>query len=82
LSLGVPVISTNTGDIPRFLKSNYNGFLLPVIFSDDEYVQSIETILGDYERFSINALASAAVFKADRVSGALINDINKIISKN
>ncbi|HLK28109.1 MAG TPA: glycosyltransferase [Puia sp.] len=81
LSLGVPVISTDTGDISRFLVSNYNGFLLPIAFSEDDYVKSIQTILNDYERFSKNALDSSQVFKAERVSQDLINDINQAIPK-
>ena len=82
LSLGVPVISTDTGDISRFLKSNVNGFLLPIHFNDDDYIKCIETILNDYERFSQNALASAEVFKANHVAQNLINDINRAIIKN
>ena len=78
-SLGLPVISTDTGDISRFLKNNENGFLLPIAFTDDEYIKSIESILNDYERFSRNALSSSAVFQADKVASALINDINRTL---
>jgi glycosyltransferase involved in cell wall biosynthesis len=80
LSLGVPVISTETGDISRILKSNENGFLLPIDFSDEEYIKSIESILNDYERFSGNALASSKVFDAASVARSLIDNINKAIS--
>jgi glycosyltransferase involved in cell wall biosynthesis len=81
LSLGIPVISTDTGDISRFLKSNENGFLLPVAFDDEEYIQSIEVIINDYERFSKNALDSSIVFKAEKVASTLIEDINRTVSK-
>ena len=80
LSLGLPVISTDTGDISRFLKNNENGFLLPVAFSDEEYIKSIETILNDYERFFGNALSSSAVFQAEKVASALINDIHRTLT--
>jgi glycosyltransferase involved in cell wall biosynthesis len=80
-SLGVPVISTDTGDIARVLKSNENGFLLPIDFNDEEYIQSIITILNEYDRFSKAALASAEIFKAENVAGSLIGDIRKAISK-
>ncbi len=80
LSLGVPVIATDTGDISRFLISNENGFLLPVSFSDEQYVDSIERILKDYDRFSQNALSSSEVFKAGHVAQGLIDDISKKIS--
>jgi glycosyltransferase involved in cell wall biosynthesis len=79
-SLGVPVISTDTGDISSFLKSNENGFLLPIAFRDEEYIHSIEAILNDYNRFSKNALASSVVFKAEKVASDLINDMNRSIS--
>jgi glycosyltransferase involved in cell wall biosynthesis len=82
LSVGVPVISTETGDIARFLKNNENGFLLPLTFDDADYKVCIETILNDYNRFSRNALSSSSVFKADQVARALIQDINKSISKS
>jgi glycosyltransferase involved in cell wall biosynthesis len=82
LSLGVPVISTDTGDISRIIKSNENGFLLPIAFNDEEYIKSIEAILNDYDRFSKNALASSEIFKADKVARNLIDDINKAILKN
>ena len=80
-SLGLPVVATDTGDISRFLKSDYNGFLLPVIFSVDEYIKCIESILDDYERFSNNALDSSEVFKSNRVAQDLIIDINKLFEK-
>lgn len=79
LSVGIPVISTDTGDIKRILKSNYNGFLLPLDFDDKEYLKSIETILNDYSRFSQNALESAGLFKAGSVARDLITDINKVV---
>lgn len=79
LSLGLPVISTDTGDISRFLKNNENGFLLPVAFTDEEYIKCIESILNDYERFSRDALSSSTVFQADKVAYALINDINRTV---
>ena len=78
-SLGVPVISTDTGDISRFLKNNINGFLLPVDFTDEEYIQCIETILQDYDRFSESALNSSSVFQAAKVAADLIEDINRVV---
>jgi glycosyltransferase involved in cell wall biosynthesis len=80
-SLGLPVISTNTGDISRFLKSGYNGFLLPIDFDDDEYIGSIEAILKDYERFAKNALESSTVFDAAGIADSLIKDILKVLRK-
>ncbi len=79
LSVGVPVISTDVGDIARIIKNNVNGFLLPVTFADDEYMECIYRILNDYDRFSKNALCSAEIFRSDKIAAALISDINSII---
>lgn len=79
LSVGVPVISTNVGDIPGVITDNYNGKLVDVEFNPTDYTDSIDTILTTYSNFSENALLSAEKFNADRVSGYLINDINKIL---
>ncbi len=82
LSVGVPVISTDTGDIARIIKSNINGFLLPLTFDDEEYLNCIHKIHDDYERFSENALASAEIFRSETIAAGLIHDINsKIIKK-
>jgi glycosyltransferase involved in cell wall biosynthesis len=81
LSVGVPVISTDTGDIARIIKSNENGFLLPLTFNDEEYIYCIHKILDDYERFSKNALASAEIFRSETVAAGLIHDINSKILK-
>lgn len=81
LSVGIPVVATDTGDIARVIKSNENGFLLPLAFREEDYVDSILKILADYERFSENAYASAEIFRAEKVAAALIKDINKIIQK-
>jgi glycosyltransferase involved in cell wall biosynthesis len=82
LSVGVPVISTDTGDIARIIKNNENGFLLPLNFHDEDYIQCMEAILNDYERFSENALSSAGIFSSEKVSAGLINDIHSIILKH
>ena len=78
LSLGVPVIATDTGDISRVLKSGHNGFLLPVEFRTEEYLDAITRVLSDYPRFAANALASADIFRAESVAKSLINDIKAL----
>jgi glycosyltransferase involved in cell wall biosynthesis len=81
LSVGLPVISTDTGDIARIIRSNENGFLLPLSFVDEDYVHCIHQILNDYDRFSNNALVSADIFRSDKVAARLIHDIHNIIPK-
>lgn len=82
LSVGVPVVSTDTGDIPRFLISGENGFLLPIAFAENEYRDSILAILSDYDRFADCALRSAEVFRAEHVAEGLIRDIHQALKKN
>lgn len=80
LSLGLPVVTTDTGDIARFVKSNYNGCLLPLSFQDEMYIEAIQTLLNEYATYSEQALASSAVFNADSVAKGLIRDIDKVLT--
>jgi glycosyltransferase involved in cell wall biosynthesis len=82
LSVGVPVISTDVGDIARIIRNGENGFLLPLSFSDEEYMHCIQMILNDYCRYADNALASSEVFRSEKVAAALIEDINRLTLKN
>jgi glycosyltransferase involved in cell wall biosynthesis len=82
LSLGLPVVTTDTGDIARFVKSNYNGFLLPLSFQDEAYIASIQSLLNEYATYSEQALASSVVFNADSVAKGLIRDIDNILTSH
>jgi glycosyltransferase involved in cell wall biosynthesis len=82
LSVGIPVVSTNSGDIGLVIKNNYNGFIFPLDFSDSDYIDAILKILTDYERFAHNAKASASVFDGEIITKAVIQDINNIILKH
>lgn len=79
LSVGVPVISTDTGDIPRAIKDNFNGFLLPIEFDEYIYIDKIKTILNNYVSFASNALKSSGIFKAENISKSLIESIHRVI---
>jgi len=79
LSVGVPVITTNTGDIPRAIKDNYNGHLLPIEFDFNDYIDKIKNILSNYELFASNALQSSEIFRAENVANKLIHDIQSVI---
>lgn len=79
LSVGLPVVSTNPGDISRVLKNNYNGFIFPLDFNDVDYVNSIVNILNDYEKFSNNAYESFLPYRAEIVTKNIIQDIKKYI---
>lgn len=77
LSVGVPVISTDTGDIPLVLKNDYNGYIFSLDFKDENYVKAILMILDDYERFSQAALESSKVFNSKQITKQVIDDIWK-----
>jgi glycosyltransferase involved in cell wall biosynthesis len=78
LSVGVPVISTDVGDIARIIRNQVNGFLLPLAFDDEAYIQCIHAILNDYDHYSDNALSSSEIFRSDRIAAALIQEINRL----
>lgn len=80
LSVGVPVISTNPGDIPLVLKNDYNGYIFPLEFKDEDYVKAVLTILNDYDRFAQAALESSSVFNGRKITEQVIEDIWKSLS--
>jgi glycosyltransferase involved in cell wall biosynthesis len=75
LSVGVPVITTNPGDIGLVIKNDYNGYIFPLEFSDEDYIAAIISVLNNYERFSMSALESSKVFEAKKITADIINDI-------
>lgn len=79
LSVGVPVVSTDVGDISSVIKNGKNGFLLPLDFKDQDYIKAIETILANYESFSINALKSSYIFNAETITKKIIEDIYNLL---
>lgn len=81
LSVGVPVISTNPGDIGIVLKNNYNGFIFPLDFEDEDYVKAIKTVLSDYDRFAKAAKQSSEIFNGETITKSVIKDINKVLSE-
>ena len=80
LSVGLPVISTNPGDIGIVLKNDYNGFVFPLDFKDEDYVSAIEKVLSDYGKYSTNALESSKVFNAETITRNVIKDINNVLN--
>lgn len=78
-SVGVPVVSTNVGDISRVVKNNINGFLFPLDYKDFDYHNAIKDILNNYQFFSTNALNTSKIFDAEKVTNGVINDIKQLI---
>jgi glycosyltransferase involved in cell wall biosynthesis len=79
LSVAVPVISTSVGDIPSFIVNGENGILLDKEYLDIDYRLGIETILSDYERFSLNAYSSGKIFDAQKITEDLVRDLDGIL---
>lgn len=82
LSVGVPVITTNPGDIGMVIKNNVNGFIFPLDFDDKDYIKAIITILNDYDRFSKAAKDSSSIFESKRITQGVIENIDRILNNN
>lgn len=79
-SVGLPVVSTAVGDIPSVVKEGVNGYLLPLEYKDEEYVETIVRIMNEYDRFAKAAYESSVLFDGERISNGVINDINAFLS--
>jgi glycosyltransferase involved in cell wall biosynthesis len=82
LSVGVPAISTDTGDISRVIKNGFNGALCDIDFEFEIYAAKINLILKNYHFYANNALESSKIFKADNIAKNLTDDIYSIITAN
>ena len=81
LSVGIPVISTDVGDISRVIKNNYNGLLLPIDFCDQDYIDAILSILSNYDSFASNAFLSSSIFNAKTISKELSDEMKVLIDE-
>ncbi len=81
LSVGVPVISTNPGDIGVVLKNDYNGYIFPLDFKDEDYIKAIMNVLNDYDRFSKAAKESSEIFNGEKITRGVIEDINAVLNR-
>lgn len=81
-TVGVPVVSTSVGDIPGVVKDGVNGRLLPLGFSDEEYVSCILDVLDNYESYSENAYSVSALFNAEHITKIVVDDIINELGKN
>lgn len=79
LSVGVPVVTTDVGDIPLVVKDGFNGRVLPADFGVGDYVAAIKDILDDYDRYSDNAYVSSSIFDNERITKSLADDIMSLI---
>lgn len=81
MTVGVPVVSTDVGDIGSVVKNDTNGFLLPAEFRDGDYIKAVCDILQDYDRFASEALKTSTMFDAQKVTQGIIEDIQQLIGK-
>lgn len=81
-SVGVPVVSTAVGDIPNVVKNGENGRLLPLEYSDEEYISCITDIIDNYDRYSDVAYKTSEIFNAEKITNGVIEDILSILENN
>lgn len=79
LSVGVPVVTTNPGDIGLVIKDGYNGHIFPLQFDDNDYISAVMDILSNYEQYSKNALESSYIFDSKNITNQVIKDINRVL---
>lgn len=82
LSVGVPVVTTAAGDIPSVIKDAFNGVLLNISGSDEEYRIAIITALEHLEMLSKNAIESAKVFDAAAIVKDFVSDVTSILNSH
>lgn len=78
-SVGVPAISTAVGSVATVVENGKNGFYIPKEFKDEEYISCIKRILNDYSHYAEEALETAKLFNAERVTKGVIEDIFRML---
>lgn len=58
MELGIPVVATDVGSISEHLKTNFNGFVIPIDFKSDNVIVLVNKISSDYACY--NSLATNA----------------------
>lgn len=78
-SVGVPVVSTDVGDIASVVKQGVNGELLPLGFKDEDYVEAIMRVMERYEEYAKEAYEASKMFDGERITNGVIKDIKELI---
>lgn len=81
-SVGVPVVSTAVGDIPKVVVNGKNGELLPVEFEDEDYIAALMKVLDNYEMYGKNAYEASKPFNRETITRMVIRDIYDYLQKN
>lgn len=80
LSVGLPIVATEAGDIPSIIQNGKNGFVLPADCDDATYTSAICQAMTDIEQMSVLAKQSASIFDGETITQQIIDDVNACIS--
>lgn len=81
-TVGVPVVTTDVGDIPAFVRDGYNGRVFSRPFTDEEYIAGIEDILANEQHYADAALDTGSVFDSAFITEGVVDEIEFILSRN
>lgn len=80
LACGIPVVSTNVGEVSRVIKDNFTGFIVND-FSCETFADRLNSVLLFPDQFKDNCVATAQNFTWDCVADNTIEIYNDTLTK-
>ena len=80
-SVGLPIVTTNVGDIRSIVRDKFNGRLLESDYSDNEYIDCIKDVLDNYDSYAQKAFETSKFFDCENITRDVVCDILSVINK-
>jgi len=80
LACGIPVVSTNVGEVPKVVLNNLTGFIVDD-FSDETFAEKLNTVLLNPDMFGENCVATARNFTWECVADKTIEIYNNVLAR-